>query len=182
MICFEIKKIFSKYVYEFLLGEKTIYNRDELICKHSRIAEIYDWQKINYEYGEKLYNEKKFYEAHKLFINLYDKNNNLSAHNHLLMALNEYENGYYDICLNVLKNIVLDDLEGKIDNYLYYFNYGKCIYNNSGNINLALEKIKIALNYVNKEDEEYYKIQNYLHMLFIEIPDGYEESKKFFMK
>ena len=68
-----IKKIFSKYVYEFLLGEKTIYNRDELICKHSRIAEIYDWQKINYEYGEKLYNEKKFYEAHKLFINLYDK-------------------------------------------------------------------------------------------------------------
>lgn len=175
-----IKKIFSKYVYEFLLGEKTIYNRDELICKHSRIAEIYDWQKINYEYGEKLYNEKKFYEAHKLFINLYDKNNNLSAHNYLLMALNEYENGYYDICLNILKNIVLDNLKGKIDNYLYYFNYGKCIYNNSGNINLALEKIKIALNYVNKEDEEYYKIQNYLHMLFIEIPDGYEESKKIF--
>ena len=58
----------------------------------------------------------------------------------------------------------MDNLEGKIDKYLYYFNYGKCIYNNSGNINLALEKIKIALNYVNKEDEEYYKIQNYLNL------------------
>lgn len=175
-----IKKIFSKHVYEFLLSEETIYNREELICKHSRIAEIPEWQKINFEYGKDLYEQKKFYEAHKLFMNIYDRSYNLGEQNYLLIALNEYENGYYNTCLSILENIDLDNSEDSFDKFSYYFNYGKCIYNSNGKIDLALEKLNESLNYVNKNDERYYIVQNYLHMLLIEIPGGYEKSKTIF--
>lgn len=176
-----LKKFFSKNVYEFLINEKNIYNREELICKHSKIAEIYNWQQINFRYGKKLYDSKKFYDAHKVFMNIYNNSNScFNDNDSLIIALNEYENGYYSICLEIFKNIDVNNLKQLYDKYLFYFYYGKCIYNNTGNINLALNKIDMAYKYVDKNQKEYFIIQNYLHMLMIEIPNRFEESKRIF--
>ncbi len=166
----EIQVIFSENTYEFLLKSKTLSNREDLICRHMRVAKIEGWRKRNFLYGEFLYQKHQFSDAQKVFDYLLDEPNILKDNQLLLIALNEYELGNYEITIEIIENISIDNFQNLIDKFNLFFYWGKSIYNYTGNILQAIQKLEEAVKFVSEDSKEFVNVQNILQMYYIEIP------------
>lgn len=176
-----LKNLFSQYAYEFLLQNSDYPAKEELICHHAYVANITNWHIINFRYGKKLYKERLFYDAYRIFYCLRDAYNKLSPIKILLLAVTSYETGNYQTAIKQFELICLDKLRFNILKYNYYFYLGKA-YNNIGDTQKAVVCLQCALREVDEESREYVQVLNVLHMYCIEIPEKLEDAKTIFKK
>ena len=165
-----IYSIFSQISYEFLLTNNSLHIREDLICRHMREAQINAWEERNYLYGEKLFQQHQYYDAQKIFAYLLKEENFLNNKQLLLISINEYEVGHFESTINLMKKISINDLVDTVDKYNLVFYWGKSIYNYTGDISKAIEKLQEAKTYVSQNSKEYVKVQNLLQMYYIEVP------------
>lgn len=173
-------QMISKSAYEFLLSSSTLCDREDLICRHMREADIPTWENRNYLYGEKLFRKHQYYDAQKIFSYLLKDRNSLNEQQLLLIGINEYEVGHYESAIDIMKNIVMDNLVDSNDKYNLVFYWGKSIYNYKFDPSKAIEKLKEAITYAAPRSKEYVKVQNLLQMYYMEIPGCEQESSNLF--
>lgn len=176
-----IKNLFSQYTYEFLLTYDDYPEREKLLCHHAHIAQVTNWHMMNFQYGKKLYDERLFYDAHKVFSSLCDCYNKMNPLELLLIAVTSYETGNFHLSLQQFELINPMDLPFKQTKCNYYFYRGKA-YNNVGRIEHAIVCLQKALNEVDKNSKEYVQILNVFHMYCFEIPERFEQAKNIFRK
>lgn len=176
-----IKNLFSQYAYEFLLTYNDHPEREKLICHHAYIAQVSNWQILNFRYGKKLYKERLFYDAHKVFSCLSDCYSKLSYVKMLLIAITTYETGNYHLAMQQFNLIDPAKLQFKQLKYNYFFYIGKT-YNNIGKTEQAIKYLQHALNEVNENSKEYVQTLNVLHMYCFEIPKRLNQAKDIFIK
>jgi len=178
---YPIKNLFSQYSYEFLLMNENFPERERLLCHHAYIAQITDWHIINFEYGRKLYKQKYFYDAHKIFSCLYGSYNKLDSDKILLLAMTSYETGNYSLAIKQFDLINFEQLQSQREKYNYYFYLGKT-YNNIGEISKAVDYMQKALKETVEDSKEYVQTLNVLHMYCFEIPEKSEQANNIFKK
>lgn len=172
--------IFSKNAYEFILNCPQLMYREDLLCQHMRKANIVSWQERNYLYGAKLYNNHQYFDAQKIFSFLLNQEELLSDQQLLLIAMNQYESGKYKDTINIIEKINIDKLVKLTDKFRLFYFWGKSIYNYSGKINEAVDKLNKAKNFVNLQSEEYITVQNLLQMYYMEIPGKFSTALDIF--
>ncbi len=176
-----IKNMFSQYAYEFLLIHHNFSSREDLICYHSWKAQIAKWYTMNFRYGKKLYKQKLFYDAQKIFSRLNNWYHKLNPAKILLIAITSYETGNYQLSIHQLSLINSEQLRFQQFKYYYYFYLGKA-YNNVGDIKAAISNIQNALNELDENSKEYVQTLNILHMYCFELPEKLELSRTIFKK
>ena len=175
------KGIFTKYAYEFLKSSPYYSEKQELLCRNMRQANIIGWERINFCYGKILSKNKQFYDAQKIFMYLNDCFHKLYIMQQLFLALNSYETGNYKLAIEQLELIDVTQLQFKKAKYLYYLFLGKS-YNNIGDVVKAIDSLEKSLNETKENSKEYVQILNILHMYYYEIPEKRSLSFEFFNK
>lgn len=177
---FSLYRLFSQYTYEYFILNRHMDFSEELICKHSCIANIGNWEIRNFRYGKRLFHSGQAYDAQKVFDNLKDSMHKMHPFQILFVALASYETGNYQLAIEYFSLIMPDQLKYKKAKYYYYFYMGKS-YNNLGKTIVAAEMLEKALNESEKNSLLYVQTLNVLHMYYFEIPNKIEESRKFFL-
>lgn len=175
----QFKGIFSQYAYEFLINRTDIPDKQKLVCKHAREAEIVGWENMNFCYGKALAQNKQYYDAQKIFFYLSDHFNKIHVMQILFIAINSYETGNYRLAIEQLSTISVDELRFAKAKYYYFFYMGKS-YNNIGNIVIAADMLERALKEVDIDSKEYVQTLNVLHMYYFEINGKIDRSLELF--
>lgn len=173
------RPMFSQYAYEFLNGKKTILEKQKLLCKLARNAEIVGWEHLNFRYGKMLARNKQYYDAQKVFSCLSASFNKLNIMNVIFIAINSYRTGEYNLAIEEFNTIDWNELQYNKVKFYYLFYIGKS-YNNIGRTKQAAETLEEALKYVETNSREYVQTLNVLHMYYFEINDTVDKSKKYF--
>ena len=176
----QFKGMFSQYAYEFLLQHKNYHNYEELLCRHSREANISNWEIINFRYAKRLFRTKQIYDSYKILSCLEKSMHKLHPLQILFTGLVAYETGNYELTIKKLELLQLEQLRFPSIKYYYLFYLGKS-YNNIGKIKDAILILKRALEMVPQDSLKYVQTLNVLHMLYFEIPEKLEESEKLFL-
>lgn len=175
------KPIFSQYAYEFISHKNNGLEQSKLLCKLAVDASIDGWEQLNFNYGKTLANNKQYYDAQKIFYNLYNCFNKLKTSQILFIAINSYQTGNYNLAIEQFNLISLENLKLSKEKYYYYFYMGKSYYN-IGQIMRATKLLETALKQVAINSREYAQTLNILHMYYFEIDDKINLSKKIFYK
>lgn len=176
----KLYQIISQNAYEFLIQHKALCEREDLISRHMYEARIEGWKEKNYSYGEKLFYKHLYFDADKYFSNLLNESDFLNECQLLLIAINKYHVGYFNLATNILNKINIEKLDDTIQKYNLLFYLGKSIYNYSGDVSKAISKLEKALDYVPQDSEEYVNVKNLLQMLYIELPGKYANALNIF--
>ncbi|MCM1425524.1 MAG: P-loop NTPase fold protein, partial [Eubacterium sp.] len=176
----QIYKIISQNAYEFLLYHETLKEREDLICHHMREAKIESWEERNFLYGKKLFVSHNYFDSEKIFSYLLSETESLDEYKLLVIAINEYQVGHFNIAIKVLEAIDIEKLENTSQKYFLLFYWGKSIYNYTGDTSIAISKLIEATKYVSDSSAEYVNVQNILQMLYFEVPGKYDEALKIF--
>lgn len=177
----QFKGLFSQYSYEFLLSHSDIFERQKLLCRHAREANIAGWEQLNFRYGKMLAKQKHFYDAQKIFAFLKNYFHKLHVMQVLFIAMTSYEAGNYQLAIKQLKMLNLEQLRFKQARYYYLFFLGKS-YNNIGNVKKGVKMLEKALLEVSVDSKEYAQTLNVLHMYYFEIPEKIGKSLEIFQQ
>lgn len=177
----QFKGMFSQYSYEFLLQQPDFPDKQKLLCRHAREANIIKWEQLNFRYGKLLSKKKQYYDAQKVFGLLTDYFNKLHVMQRLFIAINSYETGNFQLAINQLKTFGLEELHLGKARYYYLFYMGKS-YNNIGQVKRGATALEKALLEVPVDSIEYVQTLNVLHMYYFEMPEKMEESMQIFLK
>lgn len=175
------KQLFSRYTYDFIKDKKDIQEKQKLICKLSRNAEIDGWERINFRYGKDLAKNRQYYDAQNVFNNLNNCFDKLPIMKKMFIAINSYNTGNYNTSINQFERIEFKELHFVKAQYYYLFFLGKS-YNNIGQTSKAVKLLEEALNLVQEDSREYVQTLNMLHMYYYEVRGKGALSKKFFDK
>lgn len=175
-----IYQIISQHAYEFILCHEALNMHEDLICRHMREAKIEKWEERNFLYGKKLFESHLYYDAEKVFSPLLNMADSLSENQLLLIAINEYNAGYYDIAIKIFSEIDIQKLASPYYKFYLLFYWGKSIYNSIGDVPKAISKLTESTNHVSDTSEEYVNVQNLLQMLYFELPGNYDKALAIF--
>lgn len=175
-----IYHIVSQNAYEFLSCHEILKDREDLICRHMREANIGNWKERNFLYGEKLFKNHNYFDAQKVFSYLLNDFQSLNEYQLLVIAINEYQVGHFNTAIKILETINLEKLVNKSQKYYLLFYWGKGIYNYKSDTSTAILKLIEASKYASASSAEYVNVQNILQMLYFEVPGKYEEASKIF--
>lgn len=117
----------SNYIFQYLLEQQAMlhnfYSNDQinsLIALHSYLGKRADWKDINYRIGLIKYQKGLIAEACICFKRIIPDIDSLNEEQKLIIAECCYNNGEYDLAMDILKNII----PGKIrDDQRYNYNY-----------------------------------------------------------
>lgn len=117
----------SNYVFQYLLDQRVImqnfYSNDQinsLLALHSYIGKREDWKDINYKIGLAKYQKGLIAEALTCFMRIVPDIDTLNEDQKIIIAECCYNNGEYDLAMDILKNI---DIEKIRNSKLYNYNY-----------------------------------------------------------
>lgn len=175
----QLKGLFCQYSYEFLLKNRNLPFSEELLCRHSREADIEGWEIRNFRYGKKLFHNNQIYNAQIIFNYLENSLHKLHPMKLLMIALSAYKTGNYRLAIKRFELLSPDILRFSTAKYYYFFYLGKSL-NNIGKTEEAVTFLEKALGEVKKGSIMYVQTLNILHMYYIEIPEKFKKAKEIF--
>ena len=176
----KIFMLFSKNVYGFLIQNPHLSDNKDLVLRHMYNGKVNGWEEYAYDFGFELYSQRKFFEAEKVFSLFYDVLSDINDERKLVMALNNFEAGDFIKADIIFADIQLEKLQSNEFKSKYLYFYGKNIYNLNGNINIAIEMVTKALDFVKYDSEISARIKNTLQMYWWETQGGFDRAKEYF--
>ena len=181
----KLKPQICQNLYELLLKtDLSLYGYSEEDYEYYKAyyaAEAYipGWERINFEYGNRLIERHLYHKAIIIFDKLpityfYDSPKQLYT-----MAYAYFEDGQFSKSLSILKSIFIDTVSEKEFLFKYYFLMGKTQ-------NILTEKLEAiscfnqALKLTGKDSSEFVETLNLLHLTYMETEKGRKKAKIIF--
>lgn len=174
----------SNYIFQYLIDQEvTIHNfysndqMDSLTALHSYLGKREDWKDINYTIGLAKYQKGLMAEAFICFKRIVSDINAFNENQKLVIAECCYDNGEYDIAMDILNNINTEKIQDS-QCYSYNYLYGKvCIIKmqTSRAEQFFRKAVDVSIN-----DDNAIAAYNMLHMSILESDSDRSRAKEVF--
>ena len=174
-----ISGMFSSRTAEFFSIHKEYINHEKIICKNAMRANNPGWERLNFRYGKKLFRQRQYQDAQQIFSRLSDSFHKLSPIQILVIGINSYETGNFNLAISQFSCLRSENLQFRRLKFYYNYYLAKS-YNNVGKVSESIRILEAIIREFPQKSQEYLTILNLLHMYYFEIPERKDDAKKIF--